>query len=118
MLFCYEWHIEDVAHIYWHIFFKVSGTGKIQTMPEPLWFESESFSREAVVTAEQVDVLSGPGENYLLEFTVPEGMALAIEEERGDCWRVRLGGDREGRAQRAGLQEIKGPYLESEAIYR
>jgi hypothetical protein len=62
--------------------------------------------REAVVTAGQVDVLSGPGENYLLEFTVHEGTALTVEEERGDWWRVRLWGDLEGWAQKAGLREI------------
>jgi uncharacterized protein YgiM (DUF1202 family) len=62
--------------------------------------------REAVVTAGQVDVLSGPGENYLLEFTVHEGTTLTVEEERGDWWRVRLWGDLEGWAQKAGLQEI------------
>ena len=52
--------------------------------------------REAVVTAGQVDVFSGPGENYLLEFTVHEGTTLTVEEERGDWWRVRLWGDLEG----------------------
>jgi len=62
--------------------------------------------REAVVTADQVDVLSGPGENYLLEFTVHEGTTLTVEEDRGDWWRVRLGGNLEGWAQKAGLREI------------
>ena len=62
--------------------------------------------REAVVTTKQVDVLSGPGENYLLEFTVHEGTTLTVEEERGDWWRVRLWGDLEGWTQKAGLQEI------------
>jgi tetratricopeptide (TPR) repeat protein len=69
-------------------------------------FYQQEYVREAVVTTEQVDVLSGPGENYLLEFTVHEGTALTIEEERGDWWRVRLGGDLEGWTQRSGLQEI------------
>jgi tetratricopeptide (TPR) repeat protein len=63
-------------------------------------------AREAVVTAEQVDVLSGPGENYLLEFTVHEGTTLTVEEKRGDWWRMRLWRDLEGWAQKAGLQEI------------
>ena len=62
--------------------------------------------KEAVVTAGQVDVLSGPGENYLLEFTVHEGTTLTVEEERGDWWRVRLWGGLEGWTQKAGLQEI------------
>jgi tetratricopeptide (TPR) repeat protein len=62
--------------------------------------------REALVTTKQVDVLSGPGENYLLEFTVHEGTTLTVEEERGDWWRVRLWGDLEGWTQKAGLQEI------------
>jgi uncharacterized protein YgiM (DUF1202 family) len=62
--------------------------------------------REAVVTAGQVDVLSGAGENYLLEFTLHEGTTLTVEEERGDWWRVRLWGDLEGWAQKAGLREV------------
>ena len=66
----------------------------------------QEIVREAVVTAEQVDVLSGPGEDYLLEFTVHEGTTLTIEEERGDWGRVRLWGDLEGWAHKAGLQEI------------
>jgi tetratricopeptide (TPR) repeat protein len=62
--------------------------------------------REAVVTAKQVEILSGPGENYLLEFTVHEGTTLTVREERGEWRRVRLWGDLEGWVQKAGLQEI------------
>jgi hypothetical protein len=69
-------------------------------------FYQQEHVREAVVTTEQVDVLSGPGGNYLLEFTLHEGTTLTVEEERGDWWRVRLRGDLEGWAQKAGPREI------------
>ena len=69
-------------------------------------FYQQEHVREAVVIAGQVDVLSGPGDNYLLEFTVHEGTKLTFEEERGDWLRVRLWGDLEGWTQKAGLQEI------------
>jgi len=50
----------------------------------------------AVVTAATTDVRSGPGPDYLLEFTLHAGAEITVLESRGDWARIGLPGDLQG----------------------
>lgn len=61
---------------------------------------------QAIVTAAEANVYSGPGEDYLLQFTVHEGVKFDVEGERQGWYRVRLSGDLEGWAPKDTLEVI------------
>jgi uncharacterized protein YgiM (DUF1202 family) len=47
---------------------------------------------EAVVVAQEVDVTSGPGSQYVTEFTLHSGTEISLEETRGSWARLALSG--------------------------
>jgi uncharacterized protein YgiM (DUF1202 family) len=53
----------------------------------------ENTRPSAVVVAESVDVLSGPGEDYITEFSLHAGAGVRILETRGQWVRVALPGE-------------------------
>ena len=61
---------------------------------------------QAIVTAPKVNVYSGPGDDYMLQFTVHEGSKFDVEGERQEWYRVRLGGDLEGWAPKDALTVV------------
>ncbi|HNT77542.1 MAG TPA: tetratricopeptide repeat protein [Anaerolineae bacterium] len=56
----------------------------------------EARRAPAVVVAPSVEVRSGPGADYLTEFTLHAGAEVRVIEERGDWARIRLPGDLQG----------------------
>jgi tetratricopeptide (TPR) repeat protein len=60
----------------------------------------------AVVVAAEVDVRSGPGENYLTEFTLHAGAEVRLVERRGDWVRIALPGDLQGWAPSDAVAEL------------
>jgi tetratricopeptide (TPR) repeat protein len=50
----------------------------------------------AVVVAEEVPLRSGPGEDYLTEFTLHAGAEVRVVEQRGGWVRIALPGDLQG----------------------
>ena len=53
-------------------------------------------SSPAVIVAQAVEVRSGPGEDYLAEFTLHTGAEIRVLERRGDWVRIALPGDLQG----------------------
>jgi tetratricopeptide (TPR) repeat protein len=53
----------------------------------------ENSRPEAVVLAEEVDVLSGPGAQYVTEFTLHSGAKVSLLENRGKWSRLALPGE-------------------------
>ena len=56
----------------------------------------ELNQNSAVVVAPEVDIYSGPGDTYMLEFTLHAGTMLTIVEEREGWVRGELSGDFQG----------------------
>ena len=54
---------------------------------------SEGSANEAVILAETVEVMSGPGDQYVTEFELHAGAETHLIEERGSWARVALPGD-------------------------
>jgi SH3-like domain-containing protein len=59
-----------------------------------------------VVTAERIAVMSGPGQDYTVEFWLHEGSEVRIEVERPDWLRVSMGGSLRGWIPAASLARI------------
>lgn len=53
----------------------------------------ENIEPEAVVVAQEVDVTSGPGAQYVAEFTLHNGSEVNLLETRGSWARLALAGD-------------------------
>jgi hypothetical protein len=60
----------------------------------------------AVVVAAEVAVRSGPGEDYLTEFTLHAGAEVRLVERRGDWVRISLPGDLQGWAPSDAVAEL------------
>ena len=60
------------------------------------------------MTAE-VDVRSGPAENFPVQFKVHDGLTVAIEEQRGDWVRIGMGGDWEGWLPSSAVESVRNP---------
>jgi tetratricopeptide (TPR) repeat protein len=60
----------------------------------------------AVVVAAEVEVYSGPGEDYLTEFTLHAGAEVRLVERRGDWVRIALPGDLQGWAPDEAVSEL------------
>lgn len=54
---------------------------------------TESTRGQAIVLAQEVDVLSGPGEQHITEFTLHSGSKVSVLESRGEWHRLALPGD-------------------------
>ena len=67
----------------------------------------DSASREAVIVAEEVDVVSGPGARYTPEFTLHAGTEAGLVEKRGAWARIALpGGSLQGWVPAASIEEV------------
>ena len=67
----------------------------------------ESASSEAVIVAEEVDVVSGPGSRYTPEFTLHAGAEMGLVERRGAWARIALpGGSLQGWVPAASVEEV------------
>jgi len=60
----------------------------------------------AVVVATEIMVRSGPGDDYLTEFTLHAGAEIRVVERRGDWVRIGLPGDLQGWAPDEAIIEI------------
>jgi tetratricopeptide (TPR) repeat protein len=60
----------------------------------------------AVVVAEEVALRSGPGEDYLTEFTLHAGAEVRVVERRGGWVRIALPGDLQGWAPGEAVTEV------------
>jgi len=60
----------------------------------------------AVVVAAEVEVYSGPGDDYLAEFTLHAGVEVRLIERRGDWVRIALPGDLQGWAPGEAVREL------------
>ena len=67
----------------------------------------DSTNREAVIVAEEVDVVSGPGSRYTPEFTLHAGTETGLVEKRGAWARIALpGGSLQGWVPAASVEEV------------
>jgi tetratricopeptide (TPR) repeat protein len=62
--------------------------------------------QEAIVTATEVDVRSGPGKNYNLSFKIHEGLRVFVDTRRSQWTRIHLGGDLIGWVPATSIEEI------------
>ena len=70
----------------------------------------DSASREAVIIAGEVDVVSGPGSRYTPEFTLHAGAETDLVERRGAWARIALpGGTLQGWVPAASVEEVEVP---------
>ncbi len=70
----------------------------------------DSASNEAVIVAEEVDVVSGPGSRYTPEFTLHAGAETGLMERRGAWARIALpGGSLQGWVPAADVEEVEAP---------
>jgi uncharacterized protein YgiM (DUF1202 family) len=53
----------------------------------------ETSSPQAIVVVESMDLYSGPGEDYLTEFTLHSGTQVNLLETRGQWVRISLPGE-------------------------
>ena len=68
----------------------------------------DSASRDAVIVAEEVDVVSGPGSRYTPEFTLHAGAETGLVEKRGAWARIALpGGTLQGWVPAAAVEEVE-----------
>ncbi len=64
---------------------------------------------EGVIVATEVDVVSGPGTQYVTEFTLHDGTEVRVVEAQGSWVRLALsGGDLEGWVPAAAIEPIEG----------
>ena len=67
----------------------------------------DSASREAVIVAEEVEVVSGPGSRYTPAFTLHAGAETGLVERRGAWARIALpGGSLQGWVPAASVEEV------------
>lgn len=57
---------------------------------------AERFTRSGVVLTEAVDAMSGPGEDYTVEFTLHEGTEVRVEVPRPQWLRISVGSSLRG----------------------
>ena len=70
----------------------------------------DSASNEAVIVADEVDVVSGPGGRYTPEFTLHAGAETGLVERRGAWARIALpGGSLQGWVPAADVEEVEIP---------
>ena len=70
----------------------------------------DSASTEAVIVAEEVDVVSGPGGRYNPEFTLHAGAETGLVERRGAWARIALpGGSLQGWVPAAAIEQVQAP---------
>jgi tetratricopeptide (TPR) repeat protein len=70
------------------------------------WY-SESADHEAVIVAEVVDVVSGPGTTYVTKFTLHGGTEARLLEQRGSWTRLALpGSDLQGWVPSNAVEEL------------
>jgi Flp pilus assembly protein TadD len=62
--------------------------------------------RRAVITAEKIAVMSGPGKDYTVEFWLHEGSEVQIDEARPDWVRVSMGKNLRGWLPRGSIVRI------------
>jgi len=67
---------------------------------------NEQIVKEAVVVVEKVDVRSGPRDDYLLQFTLHEGMELKIVGEKQDWFEISLSKDLKGWLPKSSVEVI------------
>ncbi|MFQ5398349.1 MAG: tetratricopeptide repeat protein [Anaerolineae bacterium] len=69
----------------------------------------ERVRPQAVILAEEINVMSGPGEQYITEFTLHSGAEVAVLETRGNWARLSLpGGELQGWAPEETLAVVNG----------
>ena len=68
---------------------------------------SEHGRTPAVIVAESVDTHSGPGEDYLAEFSLHAGAEVRVLEERNGWVRITLPGDLQGWVRGEAVEEIR-----------
>ena len=61
----------------------------------------------AVIVAESVEIHSGPGADYLTEFSLHAGAEVHVLEDRGGWTRITLPGDLQGWVQKEAVEEIE-----------
>jgi tetratricopeptide (TPR) repeat protein len=67
----------------------------------------DSASRDAVIVAEEVEVVSGPGSRYTPEFTLHAGAEAGLVEKRGAWARIALpGGSLQGWVPATSVEEV------------
>ena len=66
----------------------------------------DSQWQEAVVTSSAVEVYSGPGKEFTLQFTGHEGLELKIEQEKDDWYLVSLPNSAKGWLPRVSVDKI------------
>jgi len=66
----------------------------------------EHRSPSAVVVAQEVDVHSGPGEDYVTEFSLHAGTEVHVIEQHGDWSRIALRGDLQGWVPAESIEEL------------
>ncbi len=71
-----------------------------------LHLRRERLRHEAVVVAEEVEVRSGPGDDYRLSFKIHEGLPVFIDRREGDWTRIHLGGELVGWVPSDRIEEI------------
>lgn len=60
----------------------------------------------AVIVAANIEVRSGPGSDYLTEFTLHAGAEIYVVEQRGDWARISLPGDLQGWVPNETVEEL------------
>jgi len=69
----------------------------------------ETIQPEGVVVSQEVDVMSGPGEQYVAEFTLHAGAEISVLEERPRWLRLTLpGGQLQGWVPVSAVELIVG----------
>ena len=69
-------------------------------------YRNEVATARAIVVAQEVQVRSGPGDDYGLAFRVHEGLQVTVDERRERWWRIDLGGELVGWVPAASLERI------------
>ena len=68
----------------------------------------DDSDREAVIVAGAVDVVSGPGSQYVAEFTLHAGAEVSVIEERGNWTRLELpGGELQGWVEAGAVERVE-----------
>ncbi|MFH1782856.1 MAG: tetratricopeptide repeat protein [Candidatus Omnitrophota bacterium] len=81
------------------IFYTILSLGALLSFSLTFLFSkiaAEHFTKEAVIISEEVDVRSGPNEDYLKQFTLHEGTKLRIIKEIKNWYEIDLSKDLRG----------------------
>jgi len=76
------------------------------TVMAGLHADNDLRHHEAIVTQGEVDVRSGPGENYNLSFKIHEGLRVFVDTRRAKWTRIHLGGELIGWVPASTIEEI------------